>query len=214
MPQTAINFTPRRGRPSAKQVAAIERAILFTAKQLFFEQNYDGVAMETIAAVAGVSKGTLYARYPSKEALFTAVVKESVQRWATETAPLEQTLQQNIEERLRYHAKTIARSLMLPEVRAFQKLLLGNRDRFPELSRAMHNVGYRYIVDLIVRDIRDMAERNGIPARDPETVAQMLVSAISGWQLQESTSRELTVEEIEAFGRRTVDLLLAARTLW
>ena len=214
MLNTATNFTPRRGRPSAKQVAAIENAILSTARQMFFDQSYDGVAMEGIAAAAGVSKGTLYARYSSKEALFTAVVKESVERWSTDIAPPDGPLPGDIGNRLRYHVRSIAQSLMLPEVRAFQKLLLGNRDRFPELSRAMYDVGYRYIIDLIASDIRDIAKRDRITARDPETVAQILVSAITGWQLQESASRDLSFKEIETFGNRVADLLLAARTIW
>lgn len=214
MPNTAIKFTPKRGRPSAKQVAAIENAILSTARRLFFEQGYDVVAMEGVAAAAGVSKGTLYARYSSKEALFTAVVEESVQQWATDSSITDARPAKNLEDCLRHHVHSIARSLVLPDVRAYQKLLLGNRDRFPELSRTMYDVGYLYIVNLIARDVREMAAREGAPARDPDTLAQMLVAAIAGWQLQESGSRDLSADEIETFGLRVVDLLLAGRAAW
>jgi len=120
----------------------------------------------------------------------------------------------DIAERLRHHARTIAGSLVLPDVKAFQRTLLANRDRFPELSRAMYDTGYRYIVRLIARDVQAAADRDGKPVRDAGTIGELLVSAITGWQLQEMAHRDLSYEELEQFAMRTVDLLLAARPAW
>ena len=106
MPATKTEkaFTPKRGRPDAKQVAAIDRAILATATQMFLELGYDGVAMENIAAATGVSKGTLYARYPSKEALFTTVIHDRVKQWSLISARQDHRLTDDIAERLHHHA--------------------------------------------------------------------------------------------------------------
>jgi AcrR family transcriptional regulator len=216
MPAGSIDkaFTPKRGRPNAEQVAAIERAILATASRMFLEAGYDAVAMEAIATVTGVSKGTLYARYSSKEALFTAVIRQRVQEWSLAAGQEDHLLTSDIGERLRHHALTIARSLLLPEVSAFQRLTVATRERFPELARAMYEVGYLFIVRLLTRDIMEAAIRDGIPARDPEGTARLLVSALAGWELQESSNGPINEADIVRAANQTVDLLMAARENW
>ncbi|MET0130083.1 MAG: TetR/AcrR family transcriptional regulator [Stenotrophomonas chelatiphaga] len=49
-------------------------AILEAAKTLFIDQGYNGVSMDSIAALAGVSKLTVYSHFGDKEALFTEAV--------------------------------------------------------------------------------------------------------------------------------------------
>ena len=50
--------------------------ILAGAASVFAADGYEGASMARIAAVAGVSKGTLYNHFDSKAALFTAYVGE------------------------------------------------------------------------------------------------------------------------------------------
>ncbi|HWV13751.1 MAG TPA: TetR/AcrR family transcriptional regulator [Sphingobium sp.] len=216
MPATKMEktFTPKRGRPDAKQVAAIDKAILGTATRMFLELGYDGVAMENIAAETGVSKGTLYARYPSKEALFTTVIQDRVNQWSLTSAQQDHLLTDDIAERLHHHAQTIAKSVLQAEIHAFQLLTLANRERFPELARAMYEAGYLYIVRLISDDISEAAKRDGVPARDPSGIARMFVSAITGWELQESSAGPIDEAEFMKAASKTVDLFIAARASW
>ncbi len=50
--------------------------ILAGAASVFAADGYEGASMARIAAVAGVSKGTLYNHFDSKAALFSAYVGE------------------------------------------------------------------------------------------------------------------------------------------
>ncbi len=50
--------------------------LLDAALQLFVERGFAAARMEEVAALAGVSKGTLYLYYPSKEELLKAVIRE------------------------------------------------------------------------------------------------------------------------------------------
>src|SRR3984957_11428111 len=50
------------------------RQIIEGARQVFMAQGFDAASMGEIARVAGVSKGTLYVYFKSKEELFEAVV--------------------------------------------------------------------------------------------------------------------------------------------
>jgi TetR/AcrR family transcriptional regulator, mexJK operon transcriptional repressor len=203
----------RRGRPSAARVGAIDRTIVQTARRMFLADGFDAVAMEQVAALADVSKGTLYARYASKEALFTAVIQASVRDWSDEAAQHDDELTENIEQRLRHHARTIAASLQRPDVIALQRLILSIRSRFPEFARAIHDAGYDYIVELIMADIVAASERDGIPARDPRGVARMLVAGMTGVQLQEEWDAGDS-DALDAFAQRLVDVIVAGRAAW
>ena len=62
-----------RGRPRPEEVADIEDKLLTVALQEFQEQGYGAASVTRIVKTAGMSKTTLYSRYPSKEQLFRAL---------------------------------------------------------------------------------------------------------------------------------------------
>jgi TetR/AcrR family transcriptional regulator, mexJK operon transcriptional repressor len=209
-PETA---KPRRGRPSLAQASAIDRTIVQVAQDLFLASGFDQVSMEQVAAAAGVSKGTLYARYASKDVLFAVVIKAAISRWSAEAAIEDGLLTDDIEQRLRHHARTIARFLHRPDVVAMQRLLMAVSPRFPKLAETMHDRGYRYIVDLIVNDIVEAEQARGRIPRDPEGVAHMLVAGLTGYQMQVSDQSRGGVPPL-SFADRLVDIAIAGRSAW
>ena len=74
--------------PSTDSCAATQRRVrrkearpgelLDAALSLFVEKGYAATKVEQVAARAGVSKGTLFLYFPSKEALFKAVVRADI----------------------------------------------------------------------------------------------------------------------------------------
>ena len=50
--------------------------IMEGARRLFLAQGFDAASMNSIALEAGVSKGTLYVYFKSKEELFEAIIEE------------------------------------------------------------------------------------------------------------------------------------------
>lgn len=52
--------------------------LLAAALELFVEKGFAATRLDDVAARAGVSKGTVYLYYPSKEELFTAVIREGI----------------------------------------------------------------------------------------------------------------------------------------
>ncbi len=78
MPRASSKTAPP-APASARQrrKAARPQELLEAALALFVEKGFAATRSEEVAARAGVSKGTLYLYYPSKEELFKAVVRES-----------------------------------------------------------------------------------------------------------------------------------------
>ncbi|PWC49588.1 TetR/AcrR family transcriptional regulator [Azospirillum sp. A23] len=69
------------GRPTREQAAAIDARILDGARAVFCRKGVANSGLEEIASELGVSKHTLYRRYPNKAALLEAVVGRDVGRF-------------------------------------------------------------------------------------------------------------------------------------
>ena len=67
-----LTITPTRQR----RKEARPQELLDAALRLFVERGFAATRMEEVAALAGVSKGTLYLYYASKEELLKAVIRE------------------------------------------------------------------------------------------------------------------------------------------
>jgi AcrR family transcriptional regulator len=70
--------SPVHATPHTRQrrKEARPQELLDAALRLFVERGFAATRMEEVAALAGVSKGTLYLYYPSKEELLKAVIRE------------------------------------------------------------------------------------------------------------------------------------------
>ena len=70
----------RQGRPTREKAAEIADRVLSNARAVFCEQGITGASMDEIAAASGVTKHTIYRRYPSKLALVDAVVERDLKQ--------------------------------------------------------------------------------------------------------------------------------------
>lgn len=72
------------GRPPKREKDAAESRIIAAATELFAFNGFAGTSMEQVASRCGAGKDTVYRRFPSKVALFEAVVgsahKRSIER--------------------------------------------------------------------------------------------------------------------------------------
>jgi len=65
---------PKQSRPLRRDAERNRERILAAARELFVEQGLD-VGVEEIARRAGVGMGTLYRRFPNKDALIEAILR-------------------------------------------------------------------------------------------------------------------------------------------
>lgn len=210
--QSEPRFTPRRGRPSREQVEAIDRTILQTARRLFLESgNYDDVSMEAVAFVSGISKGTLYARFPAKGVLFAKVIDDVLAEWSLLPVAAASTDPRNANSVLKAHARNLAASVIHPDVRALRRVVQSTGGRFPDVEHAMAEHGF---ASLIMRIADDLDAIEGKSYRDTRLVASIMSSAILGWNDNRTRSTIPSLKDITAFADDLVTIMIAGEGAW
>lgn len=116
------------------------RAVLDAAAELFLAQGFAAVSMDAVARQAGVSKATLYAHFPGKDALFAAMVAERCDRLAAEAEALA-SHGNGTEGALRLLCRTVLRFLVAPSTLAIHRIVQAEAGRVPGLSEAFYAAG-------------------------------------------------------------------------
>lgn len=116
------------------------RAILDAAAELFLAQGFAAVSMDAVARQAGVSKATLYAHFPGKDALFAAMVAERCDRMAVEAAALAGH-GDGPEAALRRLCRTVLAFLVAPSTLAIHRIVQAEAGRVPGLAEAFFAAG-------------------------------------------------------------------------
>jgi TetR/AcrR family transcriptional regulator, mexJK operon transcriptional repressor len=130
-------------RPASERPAAITRRKLETvtraAWQLFLDHGFSATSMDAIAKTAGVSKATLYAYFPSKEALFASLIVaecEDLER----NLPLPD-LSAGLQHGLREFARQYLQLFITRKDFAFVRIIANESGRFPDLGRLFFDSG-------------------------------------------------------------------------
>src|SRR3712207_7334480 len=72
------------GRPTKEQAAALDDLVLDGARSIFCQKGVSHSSLEEIASHLGVSKHTIYRRFPNKTALLDAVVQRRSEEHTSE----------------------------------------------------------------------------------------------------------------------------------
>jgi len=202
------------GRPTPDQIADIEDKLLSVALQEFQEHGYGAASVTRIVKTAGMSKTTLYSRYPSKESLFRAILKHQVERYSPWATLDVEKAHPNLEQGLKDYADaTLELSLRNDEL-AVNHLIYSEIHRFPELGVAAAERTETGI-KRIARFIDKCAEAESIPCNDAEAVAEVFIHMIRGWYINVMLSRQpVSNDQRKAWVDRPVKTLLQSRAGW
>jgi TetR/AcrR family transcriptional regulator len=108
--------------------------LLEAALDLFVEKGFAATRSEEVAARAGVSKGTLFLYFPSKEELFKAVVIENLAGRFTEWNQEFEAFEGTTSEMLRYCMRVWWERVGSTKASGLTKLMLSEGGNFPELA--------------------------------------------------------------------------------
>jgi TetR/AcrR family transcriptional regulator, mexJK operon transcriptional repressor len=149
------------------------QAILDAATQVFLSKGYLGTSMDEIAALAEVSKQTVYKHFADKEALFNEIVLGTVNEASDpvyeEVTNLADT--GDLEADLRDLARRQLSLVMQPKVLQLRRLVIGEGGRFPELGKTFYEQGPGRTLKALTEAFERLAERGELELDDPAAAA-------------------------------------------
>jgi AcrR family transcriptional regulator len=131
---------PAEPTPSAAAPARQRRKetrpqeLLDAAMSLFAEKGFSATRAEEVAQRAGVSKGTLYLYYPSKEDLFKAVVRQNLGALIAEGLEAAEHFEGSTSELLHYLMQTWWERVGNTDAGAIHKIVIAEVRNFPDLA--------------------------------------------------------------------------------
>ena len=135
---TAYRISQRRQRhrlvKRQRRKKARPAELLASALDLFVEKGYAATKVEEVAKRAGVSKGTLFLYYPSKEALFKAVVRENISQRFNELSSFWGSFQGSCVDMLRIGLHSWWKNIGSTKASGITKLMISEENNFPELA--------------------------------------------------------------------------------
>lgn len=172
----------RRGGVGATAEGPRDRRaeILDAAAEMFLDKGFDQTAMDAVAARAGVSKATVYAHYRDKTGLFEAVIERGA---SALDVNLDRTLVGSASApapKLVQVAMALLEASTRPNYLAMLRVLLSERTRRPELTRALRRNDMPYAVGVVASILADDAAQHGYALVDPAVHASLFVRMIAG----------------------------------
>jgi AcrR family transcriptional regulator len=124
----------------AQQDSAKRRQIMDGAREVFLGQGFDAASMTEIARKAGVSKGTLYVYFDSKEQLFEAIAHEACGVQAEGVFSLDPA-DHDVEAVLTRLGRSFVKFKCRPGDMLPLRTVIAISDRMPEIGREFYETG-------------------------------------------------------------------------
>ena len=198
------------GRPSRAASLELRDRILKAATELFLTEGYGATSIEAVTSRAGVSKRTFYHRFDDKAALFAAVVHRIIEQIRPPaTVPLLEGV--TLQEILEHLAGLILHAALTPRALALHRLVTAESQRFPNLTRAVHEEGWAQEAATLIGDLltRLLPDPNMSANHRAFAATQFLHLVVAQPQRRlMGFGTPMTPEELSTWVRDTVTLFL------
>lgn len=130
--ESACEKTPRWKRRKESR----PQELLDAALSLFAQHGYAQTRLDDVAAQAGVSKGTVYLYFASKQDLFEAVVHAQAEPWLSAIAQREPSRDQPTDQALREFLHWGWEQFLASKLYLIARVVLAESNNFPSLAKA------------------------------------------------------------------------------
>lgn len=161
---------PAQGPALEGRSARKHSAILEAGRAVFMRNGYEGTSMDEIAAVAKVSKQTVYKHFANKESLFTEIITADMEGRSQEL--LRALSDDDPDGDLRHLARRHVAIILKPEVMRVRRMVIGEADRFPDLARAWAETGIGSGLSKLAERFKELASEGSLQIDDPLLAAQ------------------------------------------
>jgi TetR/AcrR family transcriptional regulator, mexJK operon transcriptional repressor len=212
----AADAEPRTHLEDPGRSARKRRAILDAATTVFLANGYLGTSMDQIAALARVSKQTVYKHFIDKESLFTEMVTSTVDEISDPVHEEVVNLADSgdLEADLRDLARRLLARVMQPRLLELRRLVIAEASRFPELGRAFYERGPGRTIAALTTACERLAARQLLQLDDPALAAAhfnwLIMSAPINQAMMLGSDHIPPRRELNRYADAGVDTFLAA----
>ena len=175
---TPAGGEPHTGPKFRRRSNARPDEVLDAALDLFIEQGFATTRVEDIARRAGLSKGTVYLYFPSKQAILEGLVRRAVVPVARLALAEAAQFAGEPREGLSILLRALAQRLEDPRLLAVPKLIIREVVNFPELAEMYR----REVLDQVIPVAAGMLERGMAQGRlrrlDPHLTIRSIVGPV------------------------------------
>jgi len=133
--------------------------LVAAALDVFVERGYEATTLADVARRAGVTKGTIYLYFENKEALFKAVVRETIVPVIAQGEALAQSFTGSARDLLERLVREYWRLVGETRLAGIPKLMMAEAATFPELTRFYYDEvvtrGHRLMAGVIERGVQN-----------------------------------------------------------
>jgi AcrR family transcriptional regulator len=168
--------------------------------------------MDEVAAVAQVSKQTVYKHFADKQTLFSEILAGDMEKRAHELVEALSATDGDPTD-LRQLARSHIASIVKPEVMRMRRMVIGEADRFPELARAWAQRGIEVGLAKLTERFAQLADRGILRVEDPRRAAEHFNWLVLSTPLNRAMfdpDAEFSPRELDGFADEGVRVFLAA----
>ncbi|MEJ3746735.1 TetR/AcrR family transcriptional regulator [Actinomycetes bacterium KLBMP 9797] len=196
--------------------ARARQAILEAAAAVFLDKGYKGASMDEVAAVASVSKQTVYKNFTDKRSLFNEIIHRGLDRiddlFRDVTGSLANT--EDLEKDLTALARQFVATLTQPRLLKLRRLVIAEADRFPELGRSYYERGPEHVHALLAASFAALADRKLLTLDDPLLAANHFTWLITSIPVNRvmfcGSGEHFSEAELDGYADAAVRVFLAA----
>jgi len=179
LPKILSSLQPCAAPKRERRKEARPGELLEAALDLFVEKGFAATRSEEVAARAGVSKGTLFLYFPSKEELFKAVVRENIARPVNEGAAEVDSFTGPTSALLTYLMQQWWTSYGATKASGISKLIISEASNFPELAQFYQDEVVTPSTELVRRVLQRGIDRGEFRALDmPHAIYSVMAPLI------------------------------------
>ncbi|WP_115050795.1 TetR/AcrR family transcriptional regulator [Xanthomonas arboricola] len=199
----------RRGRPANE---ALGQTIVDAAYELFVELGFQATTLDKVAQRAKISKLSIYRHFESKEALFSAAIADRCHQFAPQM--FSESVAGSAEDQLMAVGSSLLRTLLSPDVRSVEAMVMADKTNQASLSRLHYEGGPAYVIAQIEALLRRLHDDAVLSVPDPHGSARLFAALFKGCDLlivaRFDALKAEDSHEIESYCRSAVGMFIAA----
>jgi AcrR family transcriptional regulator len=172
---SSTGLTIHRLEPQSARGRARLAKILDSATSLFLRVGFEQTSIDAILQQSGGSKSTLYAYFPTKEDLFRAVIDNVV---ANNELGTSLDVSSNARLVLTEFAVSRQRVVLSPRHRAVLRLVIAERERFPDLAQIYWERGPQRSSHQLVTYFEALRSREILAIDDAQEAAEFFIGML------------------------------------